>query len=84
MWLHVHSVVTEAQAPHRLSMDFRSLWFTGHLDYDIGPAPGGCLLRQREQLLRRRPARPFRRIVEQRLRPRLQQRLDDIRAIVER
>jgi hypothetical protein len=53
LWLHVDSVVTEAQPPHRLGMDARSPWFTGHLTYEVKPAEDGSVLRQREELVPR-------------------------------
>ncbi|MGY1737534.1 SRPBCC family protein [Geodermatophilus sp. SYSU D00684] len=83
LWLHVDSVVTEVQPPHRLGMDARSLWFTAHLTYEIAPTEDGSVLRQREELVPRRLLRPFRRAIEQRLRPRLRQRLDDIKNVLE-
>jgi Polyketide cyclase / dehydrase and lipid transport len=83
LWLHVDSVVTEAQQPYRLGMRFRSLWFTGSLTYEIEPAGGGSVLRQREELLPRRLLRPFRGVIEQQLRPRLRQRLGDIKSVLE-
>jgi hypothetical protein len=84
LWLHVDSVVTDAQPPRRLGMDARSPWFTGHLTYDIEPAGGGgSVLRQREELLPRPLLRPFRGVIEQQLEPRLRQRLDDIRRVLE-
>jgi hypothetical protein len=83
VWLRVDSVVTEARPPYRLGMDFRSRWFTGHLTYEIEPADGGSLLHQSEELLPHRLVRPFRRLIAHGLRPRLQQRLDDIKSVVE-
>ena len=64
-------------------MDFRSLWFSGHLTYEIEPAAGGSVLRQREALVPRRLLRPFGGVIERQLRPRLRQRLDDVRTVLE-
>lgn len=83
LWLHVDSVVTDAHRPRRLGMDFHSRWFTGHLDYEIAPAAGGSVLRQREELVPRRLIRPLRRVIARQLQPRLQERLDEIRGLLE-
>ena len=81
--LHIRSVVTDVARPYRLGMDFRSLWFAGHLTYDIEPAADGCVLRQRETLQPRLLLRWLGPYVARRLRPRLVQRLDDIKALLE-
>jgi hypothetical protein len=83
-WMHVESVVTEAEEPARLGMDFRSHWFTGHLTYEIVGTAGSSILRQREALRPRalpRMAVPF---VERRLGPRLERRPRDIKGLLER
>jgi hypothetical protein len=46
--LHTESVVSDVQEPYQLGMDFHSLWFTGHLTYDIEPAAEGSILHHRE------------------------------------
>jgi deazaflavin-dependent oxidoreductase (nitroreductase family) len=84
LWrLRIESVVTDIQAPARLGMDFSSRWFTGHLTYDIERADGGSLLRQRETLRLRTPLGWSVRFVGRRLRPRLEERLRDIKLLIE-
>lgn len=83
LWLHVDTAVTEAQPSRRLGLAFRSLWFTGHLTYEIDAVPGGSVLRQREELSPRLLLRPVGRSIAARLRPRLRQRLDEIRQILD-
>jgi hypothetical protein len=83
LWLHVLSVVTEARPPHRLGMDFRSPWFTGHLTYEIEPAGSGSLLRQREELVPGWLLRPLGGFLSRQLRPRLLRRLDDVGRVLE-
>lgn len=83
LWIHVESVVTDVVAPRHLGMDFSSPWFTGHLAYDIEATSDGSTLHQREELLLRRPLRWLSPWVESRLRPRLRQRLADIRTVLE-
>jgi hypothetical protein len=82
-WLRVESVVTDADAPRRLGMDFHSLWFTGHLTYDIEPAGNGSVLHHREVLQPRVLLRPFTSFIERHLREHLQIRLNDIKSALE-
>ncbi|MFC5791409.1 hypothetical protein EDM22_07600 [Agromyces tardus] len=82
-WFHVESVVTDVQPPHRLAMDFHSLWLTGHLAYEIEPVAGGCVLHHRETVRARVLRRWLQPLVERGMRPRLLRRLADIRSIVE-
>ena len=82
-WLTVDSVVTEADEPHRLGMDFHSRWFTGHLTYDVLTAGHGSLLRQRETLRPRVLRRVLVPVLERRLGPRLEQRLVDLTQLLE-
>ena len=83
-WMPVDSVVTAIEDPDLLAMDFRSAWFTGHVDYRIESTPQGCLLRQHVVLRSRRLLRPWSARVDARLRPRLLDRLADIRDAIER
>lgn len=82
-WMSVDSVVTEVEPPTLLGMDFRSRWFRGHLTYTLEAVPGGCRLRQRETLRPVGPVRLVARQVDASLRPRLLQRLDDLRTLLE-
>lgn len=82
-WLRVESVASTVDQPIRLGMDFDSLWFTGHLTYDIEPVPGGCILHQREVLRPRWLLGWMRSFIGRGLRPRLIERLDDIKRLVE-
>jgi hypothetical protein len=82
-WLHTESVVSDVREPYQLGMDFRSLWFTGHLAYDIEPAAGGSILHNRETVRLRALLRWLGPFVERTMRPRLLERLADIGAILE-
>jgi hypothetical protein len=82
-WMSVDSVVTAIEEPELLGMDFRSAWFTGHLDYRIEPTPGGCLLRQHFVMRLPRPLQSWSARVDARLRPRLLDRLAEVRDAIE-
>ncbi|GAB4585586.1 SRPBCC family protein [Nocardia sp. IFM 10818] len=82
-WLHVENIVSEVHEPHLLGIDFRSRWLTGHLDYAIEPVADGSTLHQRETLRLRAFGRWLGPLIERRLRPRLAERLADIKAILE-
>ena len=82
-WLHIESVVTEADEPRRLGMDFHSVWFTGHLTYEIDGTKDGSVLHHRETLRPRLLLRPFAAFIEQGLRPQLERRLEDIKQLLE-
>ncbi|MGX7729658.1 SRPBCC family protein [Rhodococcus sp. 2H158] len=82
-WMSVDSVVTAIEDPELLGMDFRSAWFAGHLDYRIESTPGGCLLRQHFVLRLPRPLRSWSARVDARLRPRLLDRLAEVRDAIE-
>lgn len=82
-WMTVRSVVTEIDEPMTLGMDFRSLWFTGHLTYSVTDLPLGSLLHQRERLRPRGPLRWFARPIDTQLRRRLLIRLADLRDVLE-
>jgi hypothetical protein len=55
-WMRIESVVTKADEPVRLGMDFQSSWFTGHLTYEITGTADGSTLHHHETL-RPRPCR---------------------------
>lgn len=82
-WLRIDSVVTEVDPPRRLGMDFRSRWFTGHLDYEIDPAGSGSVLRQRETITVRPALRRAAPLLERQLGSHLVERLRDIKAVLE-
>ena len=82
-WLHVESVVTQVDVPRRLGMDFRTHWFTGHLDYEVEPAGAACVLHQRETLVMRWPLRLLGPVMERQLGRHLVERLRDIRTLLE-
>jgi hypothetical protein len=82
-WLHIESVVTEADEPRRLGMDFHNVWFTGHLTYEIDGTDNGSVLHHQETLRPRLLLRPFAPFIEQGLRPQLERRLEDIKQLLE-
>lgn len=82
-WLHIESVVSDVNKPYQLGMDFHSLWLTGHLTYDIEPAADGSILHHRETVRPRALMRWLSPFVERSMRPRLMQRLADIKAVLE-
>lgn len=83
VWMRVESTVTATSPPESLDMDFRTRWFDGHLTYTVEPTPSGCRLHQRETLELRPhvPAPPA--WVDARLRPRLLDRLAEIRDVAQ-
>jgi hypothetical protein len=83
VWMRIESRATHVQPPARLEMDFRSVWFTGHLDYEIDQTSSGSTLHQRETLRLRGPLFLLRRQVDAGLRPRLLDRLADVRDTIE-
>lgn len=82
-WMRIESIATDTAPPHALGMDFSATWFAGRLDYEINDSPDGSVLRQRETLRLRGPLAPLAGQVDARLRPRLLDRLADIRDAVE-
>jgi hypothetical protein len=82
-WMHVESVVSHLHEPYQLEMDFHSRWLSGHLTYDIEPAADGSILHQRETVRPRVFLRWLSPLIERRMRPRLMERLADIKAILE-
>lgn len=64
-------------------MDFRSRWLSGHLTYDIEPAADGSILHQRETVRPRALLRWLSPSIGRSMRPRLIERLADIKAILE-
>jgi hypothetical protein len=65
-------------------MDFRSRWFAGHMAYDIEPTADGSILHHRETMRLRPLLGWLSPLVEHTLRPRLLERLADIKAILEK
>jgi hypothetical protein len=82
-WMLVESTVTEARPPEVLAMDFRSRWFSGHLAYVVEPTPTGCRLHQRETLELRPGLRGAAARVDALLRPRLLDRLAEVRDVTQ-
>jgi hypothetical protein len=82
-WLHTESVVSDLQEPYQLGMDFHSRWFTGHLAYDIEPAADGSILHHRETVRPRALLRWLSPFIKRTMRPRLMERLADVKAILE-
>ena len=82
LWMHVDSVVTDALEPHRLAMDFESIWWSGNLSYDIEATSSGNLLHHRELLRPTLILRPLTGLIERRLRVRIEERLHDIRDVL--
>jgi hypothetical protein len=82
-WMRVESVVSQIDVPYQLAMDFRSRWLSGHLTYDIEPAADGSILHHRETVRPRALLRWLSPFIERRMRPRLVERLADIKAILE-
>jgi uncharacterized protein YndB with AHSA1/START domain len=82
-WMRVESVVSQVDEPYRLAMDFRSRWLSGHLTYDIEPAAEGSILHHRETVRPSALLRWLSPFIERRMRPRLIERLADIKAILE-
>lgn len=64
-------------------MDFHSRWLTGHLTYDIEPASDGSILHQRESVRPRPLLRWLSPFIERRMCPRLIERLEEIKEILE-
>jgi hypothetical protein len=83
VWMRIESAATDTAPPHALGMDFSATWFAGRLDYEIRDSPDGSVLRQRETLRLRGPLAPFATQVDARLRPRLLDRLADVRDAIE-
>jgi hypothetical protein len=83
VWLSIESIVTEADYPHRLSMDFHSHWFAGQLTYEIEPAGPASVLHQRETLRPGRPMLWLQRSIKPYLTRQVLRRLQDIKHILE-
>jgi Polyketide cyclase / dehydrase and lipid transport len=79
----VWSEATAVEAGRRLEEDFRGPLMTGHLAYELEPAPAGCVLHQRETLTPHGPLSLVAGPMEGMLRPRLEHRLEEIRDLVE-
>jgi hypothetical protein len=82
LWLHVESLVTQAEDPHRLAMDFTSRWWTGQLTYEIEATDAGTLLHHREVIRPRALLWSLTPMIGRRLDRKIQERLVDIRALV--
>jgi hypothetical protein len=83
-WLTIESVVTELLEPTLLGMDFRSRPWSGHLTYVVeARGDGGSVLRHRETLRVRGPLAPLTTPIGRRLRTHIQQRLLDLKAVLE-
>lgn len=82
-WFHVESVVSQVHEPDQLGMDFQSRWLTGHLTYDVESAPDGSILHHRETVRPRGLLRWLSPLIEHRMRPRIIERLEDIKQILE-
>jgi hypothetical protein len=83
-WMTVDSSATGVAEPSRLDLAFRAALFTGRLGYRVEATPEGSLLRQWETLRPRGPVRWLTRPMDARLRPRLLDRLADLRDEIER
>lgn len=80
----VISRATLVEPDHRLAMTFTLPAMRGWLLYTFTPIRGGTKLRQEETLVFRGVLRPFSGFVGGMLGPRLQQRLEDIKELMER
>jgi uncharacterized protein YndB with AHSA1/START domain len=78
-WLAIESTVVEADAPHRLVLDFTSRWWSGRLTYEMTPVADGSLLRHHERIEPRAPLRPFTPWIGRRLDGTIAERLADIK-----
>ncbi|MDP9883149.1 hypothetical protein J2W21_000639 [Sinomonas atrocyanea] len=83
VWMRVESVVTEADEPIRLGMDFRSPWFAGHTVYELTPTFGGCVLRHREGIRPIPPLAVLCAVLGRSRRQHVEERLADIKAVLE-
>ena len=79
----VWSVVIDLTPDARLVVDFSSVAFTGRLTYELTETTSGTRLHQRQTLEPRGPFRLVSRPMARALRPRLVERLDDIRGQLE-
>lgn len=79
----VWSEVTELDPGRCLSMVFHQRGFSGRLTYTVQADRDGSILRQQESLQLRWLLRPLAGVVERALRSRLEERLDDIRRLLE-
>jgi hypothetical protein len=82
-WFHTESVVSQFDPPHLLGLDFSSHWLNGHLTYEIDPSENGCILHHRETVRSHRLLRWMLPAIARSMRPRLLQRLVEIRQILE-
>jgi uncharacterized protein YndB with AHSA1/START domain len=82
-WFRTESLVSEFDPPHLLGMDFSSRWLSGHLTYQIEASTGGSLLHQRESVRSHRLLGWLLPVITRSMRPRLLQRLAEIKQILE-
>lgn len=81
--LTVRSEADRVEPGVALGESFTSLVFSGHLEYEFGAVDGGTRLRQRQRIQLRGPVRLLARPMDSALRPRLLQRLADLRDLLE-
>lgn len=79
----VWSVVIDLTPDAGLVVDFSAVAFTGRLSYQLTPTASGTRLYQRQTLAPRGPFRLVSRCMARAFRPRLVERLDDIRSQLE-
>jgi hypothetical protein len=79
----IRSGITRIEPGRWLEEDFRGAGMVGHLSYHFLPEAGGTRLVQRESLHPRGLLWLFRSAVGKALAPRLQSRLEDIKAVLE-
>ncbi|MGN6441901.1 MAG: hypothetical protein ACTHL6_08420 [Arthrobacter sp.] len=82
-WFHTESVVSDFDPPHLLGMGFSSHWLNGHLTYQIDYFEGGSILHHRETVRSHWLLRWLLPAISRSMRPRLLQRLAEIRQILE-
>jgi hypothetical protein len=79
----IYSVITRSTPPEWLEEDFESTWMHGHLSYQFISEGDGTRLIQCETLQMRGLLRVFEPLVKRMLEPRLRERLDGIKEILE-
>ncbi len=84
MRVAIHSVVTRFEPPSHLEEDFAGAGMTGHLAYEFLPEDGGTRLAQHEQVAAHGWLRPLTPFIRATLAPRLQSRLEGIKAVLDR
>jgi len=79
----IHSVVTRFEPPTWLAENFEGFGMIGQLLYQFTPREEGTYLIQREHLILQGLLRPLEPLVAWLLAPRLQERLSEIKGILE-